>query len=738
LFDIMFSTYEFEGANTQSEEMVKQDLMIEHYELEHISSQFDMNIFCTPANEKIYFTCEYSTDIFTETSINRFFEFKKQLIENIIDNSGKQLEDIEIITKEEKVKLLKDYNQTNVQFEGNKSVQSYLFEQAKLNPNKIAVIEGGREISYKDLLSSALYYTRILKEKGISEGDLVGIIGQRSVEMMVGIYAIMCSGAAYVPIDANNPENKNKRVIEESNIKVLLSTDSNYSEPYSTIVHPEIITYSKELTSESGIDVKQIEVTDDSIVYVIYTSGSTGQPKGVPISQKGLLNYLLWADKEYNRNDNINWPLYTSISFDLTVTSLFLPLLNGSSVVIYNGEIHDVLTTILDDAKVQAIKATPAHLKLLKELKRDDNKQSIVKRMVIGGEALEASLCKEIENYLGSDIEIYNEYGPTETVVGCIVHKYDNTLNYPGNNVFIGKPIANTQIFICNDRMTLQPIGVEGEICIAGTQLAKGYLNNEELTKKIFVQADLDGGRTVYRTGDKAIYLENGNILYTGRTDDMIKIRGYRIELGEIEYHLTNIDGIERAVLLVNKDNGDSRIFAYLIASESLELHTIKTELEKVLPKYMVPEQFFMVDNIPVTPNGKVDKKVLLKQKQALRTSEDLVKPGTEYEMKIAEIWSDILKNQEIGIHDNFFDVGGNSFNIIQVNHRMNEAFSLEIPIVDLFTYTTIFNASKLVSEMLSNDTKSDMDKDQQGFDSIDKAKERRRSRKRMEIIDNE
>ncbi|MCP4154924.1 MAG: AMP-binding protein, partial [bacterium] len=433
----------------------------------------------------------------------------------------------------------------------------------------------------------------------------------------------------------------------------------------------------------------------------------TGKPKGVMIEHSGVVDYIWWAAATYVKNEKLNFPLYTSITFDLTVTSLFTPLLTGNAVVVYGDEDNPlILTKIIEENKIGVLKLTPAHLKLLRDLKIE-HKNSTIRRIIVGGEELESALAEEIYHAFGTGIEIYNEYGPTETVVGSTIYKYDpldKTRTVP-----IGKPTANTHIYILDNHQKNVPLGVTGEIYIGGDGVGRGYLNQPELTSEKFVPLSLPNNQSLitnnylYRTGDLARWHPDGNIEYLGRIDHQVKIRGFRIELGEIEARLANHPGIKEAVVLVKKDNaGEKLLNAYYTAATGDTQNTPapREYLNQYLPGYMIPSYFIRLEKIPLTPNGKIDRKTLTRLDNPGKTQRETIAPRNPPEEKLAAIWADVLNIKKIlvGIDDNFFQSGGHSLRATVMAGRIHKKFNARISLTEIFKTPTIRELIKKIT----------------------------------------
>lgn len=455
----------------------------------------------------------------------------------------------------------------------------------------------------------------------------------------------------------------------------MVGKDLKYSGDIINVCDIDLNMYSKE-------NIENVNSLDD-LVYVIYTSGSTGKPKGVMIEHRGLSNYVWWAKKEYFGDEKGAMALYSSISFDLTVTSIFTPLISGNKVVIYsNDESEYVLFKILRENKVTVLKLTPAHLSLIKDM---DNSSSNIKRLIIGGEDLKRNLAEKVHKSFNTDIEIYNEYGPTETVVGCMIYKYNE--EDKGLSVPIGYPIDNTQIYILDSHLNVVPSGISGELYIGGNGVARGYLNREDLTEDRFIPNPYNKDQKMYRTGDIAKYIDTGVVEYVGRNDDQVKIRGYRIEVGEIEKYLLENEAIKDAIVAIKEDNRKNKTLnAYMVAKKEVTDSEIKNWLLKFLPEYMIPINFIFMEQLPLTSNGKVNYALL---PHPTYDKKDFVKHNSTIEKELVEAMEEILGIEKISLNDNFFQIGGDSIKAIQISSILKNA-GLDINVKDILTHGSI------------------------------------------------
>ncbi|WP_270344351.1 amino acid adenylation domain-containing protein, partial [Bacillus mobilis] len=601
------------------------------------------------------------------------------IVNQILTNKEITVKDIKLLCKEEINHKVYSLNATSNE-SPSKTISELFENQVIKTPNEIALEFDGEILTYQELNKKSNQLASYLKEMGVKRESIVGIMASHSIELVIAILGVIKAGGAYLPIDPDYPVERINFMLEDSGSTMLLTNfvvgnNFEYSGNVINICDIDLNSYSKE-------NIEKVNNIND-LVYIIYTSGSTGQPKGVMIKHSGLTNYVWWASKKYLRDAKEVMALYSSIAFDLTVTSIFTPLISGNKIVIYeNNESEYVLFKILRENKVTVLKLTPAHLSLIKDV---DNSKTNIKRLIIGGEDLKRSLAEKVYKSFNMNLEIYNEYGPTETAVGCMVYKYNE--DEKGGSVPIGFPIDNTQIYILDSHLDIVPSGISGELFIGGKGVARGYLNREDLTEERFIQNPYKKDQKIYRTGDIARYLDNDVVEYIGRKDNQVKIRGHRIEVGEIEKYLLENEAINDAIVAVKEDNRGNKILnAYIVTKEVLVDTEIKDWLLKFLPKYMIPINFIFMEQLPLTSNGKVNYALL---PNPLPTKKEFVKHNSAVEKKLVESMEEILGIEKISLNDNFFQLGGDSIKAIQVSSMLKN-IGLDISVKDILTQERI------------------------------------------------
>jgi amino acid adenylation domain-containing protein len=570
-----------------------------------------------------------------------------------------------------------------------------LFEaQAERTPEATAVVFGDAQLSYRVLNARANQLARELVRLGIKADSLVGICLGRSPEMVIAVLATLKAGGAYVPLDPNYPQERLAFMLHDAGATVLLTTDTHASGVLSMpeACVPTVLCLDsdwQEIEKHSDQNLN-IEIAPEHLAYVIYTSGSTGNPKGAMITHRGLTNYLQWAVKAYDVAAGCGAPVHSSISFDLTVTSLFTPLMVGRSVFLLPDGIESLANALLQQTNYSLVKITPAHLRALAELLPPDQIAGRVRALIIGGEALHYQSLSFWREHAPAT-RLINEYGPTETVVGCCVYEVAASDPQEGP-VPIGRAIANTKLYVLDENLRPVADGETGELLIGGEGVARGYLNREELTSERFIANPFADGEKLYRTGDLVRLLPDGNFEYLCRVDDQVKIRGYRIEPAEIETKLKQYACVsDCAVVAVETAADEKRLVAFVVNAGSAQLdeESLRRSLQEKLPEYMVPAAFVTLASLPLTVNGKVDRQALASQAPEPTSNGDVVEPRTPTEETLAGIWADVLKVNRVSINDNFFDLGGDSILGTLILARATRA-GLKLSPVQLFEHQTI------------------------------------------------
>lgn len=658
---------------------------------EETNFDFGIVVFKT---DKLIYQLNYG-DKYTDDGIARIGSHIENVLRQITEQSDIKIDDIELIDEKEK-ELLKLFNNTKEDFPRELTIQQMFEEQVLLNPDKMAVEYDDNKLTYKELNEKANAIAWSLREKGVGRDVCVGIFVERSLEMIAGILGIIKAGGAYVPIDTTYPDDRIKYMLDDSNVPVIL-TQKRLKERLIQITDRTLFFLDNNEIYKGRTDNPDIINKPNDLVYIIYTSGSTGLPKGVMAEYHSLTNLILTQIKHYDFSHDENVLLFSNISFDASIELIFLPLSYGAKLYVVDKETInniDDFRYYLIDKRISHIDITPSYIATLnlKDLYK-------INRVVLGGEASTWKLIQEINSN-----NIFNAYAPSETTCTSLVYKAGE-----GNKdcpfVPIGKPIANTTIYIVDELMRIQPIGVPGEICIGGEGVSRGYMNRDDLTSERFIKNPFESEGRIYKSGDLGRWLEDGNIEYLGRIDGQIKIRGFRIEIGEIESHLHKYPGIKECVVIVREnESGDKTLCAYFVSEDEINISELRNYLESKVPEYMVPSYFMKIDRIPITVNGKVDKRNLPKPVVAETENTDADYELTENEKQLLSIWKNVLGLDNISINDNFFKIGGDSIKAIKLLSQIKKIFDTTIKIKDIFVFNTIHTLAKEIegSESIS------------------------------------
>ncbi|MHC5744028.1 MAG: amino acid adenylation domain-containing protein [Nostoc sp.] len=655
----------------------------------------------------------YDISRFDDATITRLLGHFQILLEGIVANPEQQISQLSLLTEVEQHQLLVEWNDTQVDYPLDKCLHHLFEEQCLSTPDAIAVEFENQQLTYQQLNSRANQLAHYLKSLGVSADVLVGICVERSIEMVVGLLGILKAGGAYVPIDPNYPQERISFMLQDCGAKVLLTHSQLKdlsaiaelaADNKETLAQPRSILYlDRDNFANQPTENPNRQSQPDDLAYVIYTSGSTGQPKGVQLLHRGLSNYLHWAKDYYAVAEGQGTPVQSSLSFDATITSLYLPLICGCTTILVREkqELQLLANIVKQNNHLSLVKITPSHLEILNQQIEPDTMPNRVNAFVLGGEALHAN---QIIPWLSHapNTRLINEYGPTEAVVGCCVYEATGKRDLAGD-LLIGQPIANVRIYILDNHNQLLPPGIPGELCIAGAGLARGYLNRPELTAEKFIELDLFGKKErIYKTGDLARWLPDGNLEYLGRIDNQIKIRGFRIELGEIEALLNQHDDVQASVVSAREDTpDDKRLVAYVVPHQHTPtINELRQLLKAKLPDYMVPNAFVMLEEMPLTANGKVDRRALPTPDLHSERTEKYVAPRTPIEETLAQIWSQVLKVEQVGIHDNFFELGGHSLLATQVLSRIRDRFKVQLPLHELFNTLTIAELAPSIGKL--------------------------------------
>ena len=671
-------------------------------------NRFDLVLTLSASDQKMFLLVGYTSSVYSNETIERFCRNMIISIERMLDDPGKKISQLNILSDYEINQLLYEFNNTAAEYPKDKTIHQLFEEQVEKTPDYISVVNQFLQITYYELNKKSNRLALALMNNGVIPDTIVSIKMERSIEMIIGIFGILKAGGAYLPIDPNYPPNRISYILKDSNSILLLT-----QEKYSNVADVGCIVQNFDeigFKGSPGEEFKPVEPKQPSntIVYVIYTSGSTGFPKGVMIEHHSVINRLTWMQKRYPLNHRDIILQKTTYIFDVSVWELFWWSFLGASLYLLNpgGEKNpqDILAAI-EKKNISTLHFVPSMLNVFLEYVRDMDSlkgKLCLKYVFSSGEALAIHHVEKFREYVfkRSKAVLINLYGPTEATVD--VSYFDCPHRESINIVPIGKPIDNTGFFVVDKNVSLQPVGVPGELCLSGVGLARGYLNKCDLTHEKFIHNPFikDLGmdylyKRLYRTGDLVRWILDGNIEFLGRIDQQVKIRGFRIELGEIESLLLKYKEIKDVVVLATDTDGEKQLCAYMVSDKELTIKELKADLSIHLPEYMIPLHFYQIEKIPLTLNGKLDRNALGLYSNQLKTGFKYVAPENSIQEKIIDIWKQVLKRDNIGIHDNYFDLGGTSFDILKINKSLKDTFQLEIPIPVMFRYTTVDSLEK-------------------------------------------
>ncbi len=585
-----------------------------------------------------------------------------------------------------------------------------LFEQqAARTPDAIAVVFKERQLSYRELNKRANQLAHYLRKRGVGPESLVGVCLERSPEMVIALAGVWKAGGAYVPLDPSYPLKRLSFMLRDAAVQVSLTEEKCKNRCQSLGGELVCLDADWPMIAEEAVGNLAPLATPLNLAYVIYTSGSTGQPKGVMILHRGLVNYLCWAIRTYEVDAKGPVPIHTSISFDSTVASLYPPLLTGGQIVIVPEDSgpQSLLAALVETKNYAKLVITPSHLELLNRLASPNEIACTTKVLVIAGERL---LAEKLSAWRDSApaTRLFNEYGPTEATVGCCA--YEMQAEDPRSGpVPIGRPIANTQLYVLDDNKQPVPVGEVGELYIGGAGVARGYLNRPELTRERFLEDPFSGqrGARLYKSGDLARYREDATLECLGRVDDQVKIRGVRVELGEVESVLASHPGVQSCLVLAQEDTpGNKQLVSYVIARgrESLDADGLRIFLRQRLPGAIVPTYFVFLDSFPLNQNGKINREALSSTpSNDFSANQRFVAPRNETEKKLAAIWMELLRVERVGIYDDFFNLGGDSLMALRARSNIQDVFGVAPSVENIFSVTTIASLANNLSGLQEN-----------------------------------
>lgn len=676
LYDVVFAYH----TNLRSEESEVNEIRVLEgkYKVNVATNEFTID--AVETGESIEFNIVYSEELYDEMVPLSFVQYFMNIVNQICNDDDMQLTDINHLTEIDREKYFNQYCRGKSETLSDKTVVHLFMDAAKKHSNELAVIDENGSLTYEQLDCDSNYLSSILNNYGV-RNSIVGILMPRKKELLTAIWGVLKSGAAYMPIDSTYPKDRIQYMLDNSKVNILLTSES--------VEHPELFgihcIYMDKLHEYNAIEDKSdsiVNIQPDTLAYVIYTSGTTGLPNGVKVSHRSLYNFVQGIEKEIPFQNRSVFLSLTTMSFDIFLLETLFPLVKGYKVVLANEREQrdiDLLSRLIEKAHVNVMQAVASRMSLMLSFQSFRQVISHISFLLIGGERFPDNLLKSLAEVY--DGRVYNLYGPTETTIWSSVKCLNGT-----DEITIGKPMLNTNFYILNKKKHLMPLGCYGELYIGGKGVSNGYLNNEQLTRNKFIESPFETGEIIYKTGDIARILPNGEFYLIGREDSQVKLNGYRIELGEIETILTQIDGIKEVVVKKEHDKDREFLCGYFTSDIDVDIPQLKYRLAKKLPYYMIPKYLVQVQEFAKTSNGKNDRKVLPKPVE--KKVEKIVE--SELESRIIGILQQVTKEQYINVEDNFFDLGLDSILLIQFHKQLQEELNCEIDITELFNNSSV------------------------------------------------
>ncbi|MDZ8257987.1 non-ribosomal peptide synthetase [Nostoc sp. ChiQUE01b] len=722
LYQVAFVWDSYDQNDTEVSLMDSDGLIVESMISEIKEAAFDLTLTILEAPGSLKGTWNYNTDLFNDSTIERMMGHFVTMLEAVVANPQQRIDQLPLLTQSEQQQLLVEWNDTQVDYPQDKCIHQLFEEQVERTPNAVAVVFENQQLTYHELNCQANSLAHYLRSLGVGVDVLVGICLERSLEMVVGLLGILKAGGAYVPLDSEYPKDRLLFMLEDAQVSVLLSQKrllDKLPEYQAKLICLDEV-WSEILQNKQNNLIKV--VTPTHLANVIYTSGSTGKPKGVMVEHSGLCNLAKAQIQVFSLSGDSRVLQFASFSFDACISEILMAF--GSGATLYLGTKDSLLPGMplidrLKNDRITHVTLPPSALVVLPQ-----EELPTLQTIIVAGEACPIELMRQ----WSTGRNFFNAYGPTEASVCATVAKCT-----PGDEkVTIGRPIANKQIYILDSDLQLVPVGVPGELHISGVGLARGYLNRPELTQEKFIPNPFSGGSTslreaaptatlsdqgqgarsrgrerLYKTGDLARYLPDGNIEYLGRIDNQVKIRGFRIELGEIEAALSQHPHVQASCVIAREDiRGDKRLVAYIVPQPQVtpRISVLRSFLKEKLPEYMVPSAFVILESLPLTPNGKIDRRALPAPEPSSELLEKYVAPRTPIEEILASIWQQVLKVELVGRHDDFFELGGHSLLATQFISRVRSRLKIEIPLRSLFAAPTIAELAPSIQQLQQQD----------------------------------
>ncbi|EGL17611.1 non-ribosomal peptide synthetase, partial [Paenibacillus sp. HGF7] len=648
--------------------------------------------------DELLFRLEYCDALYERETAERMAGHFVQLIDAALADPQAKLSALSMLTPEERTQVLESFNDTTRAYSSDDmlTIHGLLERQAARTPDRPAVVSGKRQWSYRELNERANRLARTLQAKGVGRESLVGILAERSPEMIAAALAVMKAGGAYVPIDPDYPEARIRYMLEDAGVSLLLAQSRlrnrvAFGGEWLLLDDPQSF-------SGDGSNLAD-SVKAGDLAYVIYTSGTTGQPKGVLVEHAGVCNYKLFYDEALKVCEQDRVLQFASFSFDAACSEMTMSLFGGAALYVPDASViadYRLLEQYVRDNGITVATLPPTYAAYLNPAHMPS-----LTRLITAGSASSPELARRWSGF----VRYFNNYGPTEDSICSTAWPY-STLDDTAKTVPIGRPIANHQVYILGADQSIMPVGIPGELCVSGIGLARGYLNRPELTAEKFVPVPFAPERRMYRTGDLARWLPDGNLEYMGRIDDQVKIRGYRIELGDVLTQLNRLPSVREALIVAHADKaGAVELCAYFTAEKTWSVGELRQALLQELPAYMVPTYAVQLAAFPLTPNGKIDRSALPAPDVDLaeRSGEGTEAPRTALEARLTELWREVLGAEAVGIRDHFFEIGGHSLRAAALTARIHQALQVEVPMRMVFEHPTVESLAQAMEGLQPN-----------------------------------
>jgi amino acid adenylation domain-containing protein len=694
LFQVAFTL-----QNAPSEELSIHDLSLSELDVDVVVSKYDLSLFVIEMEDHLFSFIVYNSDIFDGPTIERLFKHYQMLLEGIVADRQQRIDELPMFTEEEQ-QLFTEINNTRAEFPEGKRIHELFEEQASRWPEAVAVNYQGKELTYGELNEQANKLAHQLRRRGVGPDTMVGLLMERSLDLVVGILGVLKAGGAYFPLDLNYPKQRLALMLEETRVSLIL-TQQRWQNSLPEFDGEVLCLDSDRLSDDNESNLETVNYPD-SLAFVFFTSGSTGKPKGVMATQRSAVNYLSFIVRNYELTNADVVLQSASLSFDASVRDIIAPLLSGAKLVLVpDKDVRDpfvLLSRIKEHGVTCILSMAPTMLRTLTDAAIETGTKGQTLRIILtSGESLSLSECARVRAVLGERVAIVNQYGATECTMSSTQYRAPESQS--SGVALAGRPIANSHVYILDPHLRQCPVGVPGEIHIGGVGVARGYFQSPDLTAKKYIPDPFGkAGARLYKTGDLGRLLPSGDIELHGRVDRQVKIRGIRIEPAEIEAILKDHENVREAVVIVREDTpGNQRLVAYVVLRQPD--NNLRAFVKARVPDYMVPATFVVLEKLPLTPNGKVDHAALPIPSE-FDSSKEFIAPRTPMEETLAQIWKEILEVARVGVNDNFFELGGHSLLATRVVSRVRKTLKVELPLRSIFDFPTIADLATTVESM--------------------------------------